>query len=107
MAEFKVREIVLPNDPSNVVDYFKAGVLWILAGDEKPKVRRAEEDEKSTFDDEKVIEIVKKAVPGQNSYLMDLTIRSNINEYVIFGSKYTLEEKISKVADSISSFVVA
>lgn len=107
MAEFKVREIVLSKDPSNVIDYFKAGVLWILAGDEKPKVRRAEDDEKSTFDDKEVIDRIAKAVPGQNSYLMDLTIRSNINEYVIFGSNYTLEEKISKVADSIASFVIS
>lgn len=107
MAQFNVREIVLPNDPSNVVDYFKAGVLWILAGENKPRVRRAEEDEKSTFEDEKIIERIAAAVPGHNSYLMDLTIRSNINEYVIFGSKYTLEEKISKVADSIASFVIA
>lgn len=107
MQKFNLGEIIFPNKDVNNITYFKAAVLWVLSGENKPVVRRAEKDEKSTLDDPEIIKMISEAVPGQNSYLMDLTIKSNINEYVISDSNYSLEEKVSKVADSISSFVVA
>ncbi|MDO4282737.1 MAG: hypothetical protein Q4D02_03795 [Clostridia bacterium] len=106
MQKVNLKEIVFPNNGISTVSYFKAGVLWILAGEHKPIIRKAEKGEKSTLNDPEVIKVISEAVPGQNSYLMDLTIRSNINECVISDPNYTLEEKVSKIADSISKFVI-
>lgn len=106
MQRVNLSEIIFPNTGVDAVSYFKAGVLWILAGENKPVIRKAEKGERSTLNDPEIIKVISEAVPGRNSYLMDLTIRSNINECVISDPKYSLEEKVRKVADSISSFVV-
>lgn len=104
--ELNLSEIVFPNSGDGRLTYFKAAVLWVLSGENKPTVRRAEKGEKSTFEDPEIIKMISAAVPGQNSYLMDLTIKSNVNEYVISEAKYSLEEKVRRVADSIKTFVV-
>ncbi len=107
MQKCDLKEIVVPFTGMKKIDYFKASVLWILAGEKKPAIRIAEKNEESTLDKPDILKIIADAVPGRNSYLMDLTIKSNIHEYVMFDSKYSLEEKISKVAAGIAPFVVA
>lgn len=105
MGKLKIEEILIPYGLSKV-DYFKMGVLWNLAGENKPKIRHAEKGESLTLKKREIIKLIAEAVPGQRSYLMDLTIRSNIHECVIDNFDYTLEEKVEIIAASISRYVV-
>lgn len=105
MGNLKIEEILVPYGLSKI-DYFKMGVLWNLSGENKPKIRQAKKGESLTLENRDVIKVIAEAVPGQKSYLMDLTIRSNIHECVIDSNEYTLEEKVEKIAKDISPFLV-
>lgn len=103
----QLTEIKVENGSLQAKDYFKLAVLWILSGENKPVIRKIKRGEaESTLKDPAVLDMIKKAVPGQNSFLMDLAIRTNVHEAVISSRELSLEEKVEQIAYSIQKFVV-
>ena len=90
---------------ANKVDYFKAAVFYIISND-KPVFIECERRDESHLEDAKLKAIIKQAVPGYNSTIMNLTINCEINEYIIADKNLDLNQKITKIADSIRKYVV-
>ena len=86
-------------------DYFKLGVLWNLYNEEKPKIRMGKANEELTLKNPIVLDVIKSAVTGESSFLLDLVIRTNINEQIIDNKRLTIEEKIEQISRSIKQFV--
>ena len=86
-------------------DYFKLAVLYVIAGKNKPVIREATDGEKLTLKDENVINMIREAVPGHESYIMDLVIRTNVHEAIIDDMNLTVTQKVVSTADSRSQFV--
>lgn len=98
-----IKEVLFPKKATRV-DFFKAAVFYIIS-DVKPVFVECEKREESELENPKLKAIIKKAVPGTNSTIMGLEIYSNINEHIINDVNLDLNEKISKIADSIRRYV--
>lgn len=87
------------------LEYFKAAVLYILT-DGDVSFEYAKENEMSTLDDGNVKAIIKEAVPGHNSTLLNLEIMSNVNKHIIKDETLSLDEKIARISRSIKKYVL-
>lgn len=103
----QLKEIVVGKN-RRTVDYFKLAVLWNLC-ESRPVIRVLEEDEdgNETLNDPEILQMIRDAVPGQNSYLMDLAIRTNVHEATLDATDLTLDQKVERVAESIKRFMAA
>lgn len=103
----QLKEIVVGKN-RRTVDYFKLAVLWNLC-EFRPVIRVLEEDEdgNETLNDPEILQMIRDAVPGQNSYLMDLAIRTNVHEATLDATDLTLDQKVERVAESIKRFMAA
>lgn len=102
LKEFNLDRMMFPKNPTNV-DFFKAAVFYVLADG---KIHFNECDDKEVFNEPKVKAIMKKAVPGHNSTLLNLEIMCNVNQVVIKDKELSFEEKIQKIATSIRKYVI-
>lgn len=86
-------------------DYVELAILYVIAGENKPVIREAVDGENVTLKDEKIVKMIREAVPGRGSYIMDLTIKTKVHEPVIDDTNLTVTQKVVSVADSIREYV--
>lgn len=86
-------------------EYYMAAVLYLLSG-KTANIKVADDNEKPTYQIAEYREMIKNAVPGSNSMLMDLAIKSNVSEAVLDDSKKGIDQKIHLISERIQKFVV-
>lgn len=103
MTQTNISKVLFPKK-ANRTDYFKAAVLYIIS-ENIPTFEYCEERKKSHLEDAKVKALIKAAVPGYNSTLMHMEIVTNVHMHIIDDATLDLNQKISKIADSIRKYV--
>lgn len=101
--KISIKEVSFPKKADRV-DYFKAAVLYIIS-DFKPVFIECDDRSRSELESAKTKAVIKSAVPGFNSTLMRLEILTNVNQYIIDDESLDLNQKITKIADSIRKYV--
>lgn len=99
-----VKEILVGKSMKQT-EYYMAAVLYLLSG-KTANVKVVGDNEVPTYEIAEYREMIKSAVPGSNSMLMDLAIKSNVSEAVLDDSKKGINEKIHSISERIQKFVV-
>ena len=104
VKEFNIEKVYFPRNAERV-DYFKAAVLYIIK-DGAIRFEECSDEMQSTLEEPQVKAVMKQAVPGNNSTLLNLEIMCNVNDHIIKSEKLDLRRKISTIASSIEKYVV-
>lgn len=104
IKELDLKKVSFPKKAEKI-DYFKAAVLYIIK-DGALAFYECKDNEESTFDDAMIKSILKQAVPGYNSVLLNMEIMCHVNDSIIENKNLDLRRKISSIADSIEKYVV-
>lgn len=104
IEKLNLKEVTIPKK-SDRLEYFKAAVLYVLTNGDIT-FQYAKDKEVSILDDDNVKAIIKEAVPGHNSVLLNLEIMSNVNKHIIEDENLSLDEKVVRVSKSIKKYVI-
>lgn len=98
-----IKVVYFPKKP-NKMAFFKAAVLYTLK-EGAIVFKDCKNDNDSTLEEPQVKAIIKAAVPGYKSQLLNLEIMCNINDSILNNPNLDTRRKISTIAQSIRKYV--
>ena len=98
-----IKVVYFPKKPDKMA-FFKAAVLYILK-EGAIVFKYCNNDSESTLEEPQIKAIIKAAVPGYQSQLLNLEIRCNINDSTINNPNLDIRRKVSIIAESLKKYV--